>query len=59
MLLLLILFFFKRGILLHLSLPLIPTFPLLNEDKCFVPMQRACQLQILIMGFIKLCPLSK
>ena len=32
MLLLLILLFFKLGILLHLSLPLIPTFLLLNED---------------------------
>ena len=35
--------------LLHLTLPLIRTSILLNENQCLLPIQRAYQLQILVI----------
>ena len=37
--------------LLHLILPLIQTSLLLNEDWCFISLERAYQSQMSVMGF--------
>ena len=44
-------FFLKFGILLHLTLLLIPTSLVSNEDWSYVQIQRTYPLQILITGF--------